>query len=140
LGEEKALHKISEQLGVSYELLTQQRQQTNLGLGELLIANSLASSLQANAPDKTFEALVLEHQAGKGWGEIAKENGANLGKVVSQVKRANKAIANEQKNQNRNAEAKRADAGSGTGSGAQSGKAYQNAGRHGSGSAGHGRK
>lgn len=136
LGEEKSLQMLSKQLGIPYDTLALQRQQTNLGLGQLFIANSLAASLQATAPENNFDTIVQRFQSGAGWGVIAKENGLTLGKVVSQMKRSNTAMEREQRNQARTAEMRKTNGGSGT----KAGKARQNSSRRtGASSSGRGR-
>lgn len=86
IGNEKALQSMSGRLGVPVETLKTQREQTNLGLGNIFVANALAK-----ASGKEFSTLVQEFQTGKGWGEIGKSYGVKLGSVVSQLKRSNQA-------------------------------------------------
>jgi hypothetical protein len=102
LGNEKAVKMLSGQLGIPPDRLISQKQQSNLGYGELFIANSLAASLQNSEPNKDFNALVQEFRSGKGWGEIAKENGLKLGSVISEMKRSGAAMEREYQNQVKN--------------------------------------
>lgn len=135
LGEEKTLQMLSQQLGISSDTLALQRQQTNLGFGQLFVANSLATSLQAANPEKNFDAIVQQFQSGTGWGAIAKENGLTLGKVVSQMKRSNTAMERERQNQVRASEARK----TGSGSASKAGQTRQNTGRRGGNATGRGR-
>ncbi len=75
---------LSKQLNVPVTTLQTEQKSTNFGFGQLFIANSLAT-----ASGKTFDQISQEFKSGKGWGEIAKENNLKLGRVVSDLKRAN---------------------------------------------------
>ncbi len=86
-GQEAVFDSLSKQLNIPVDTLKTQQANTNFGPGQLFIANSLAT-----ASGKTFDQMVQEFKSGKGWGEIAKENNLNLGKVVSGLKRANKQV------------------------------------------------
>ncbi len=86
-GQETVFNSLSKQLNIPVDTLKAQQTSTNFGPGQLFIANSLAT-----ASGKTFDQMVQEFKSGKGWGEIAKENNLNLGKVVSDLKRANKQV------------------------------------------------
>ena len=67
----------------------------NLSPGQATIA--LALSQQLMKQDKTLsqqqalDKIVADRQAGQGWGEIAHGLGLKLGRVVSEVKKADKA-------------------------------------------------
>ena len=86
-GQEIVFDSLSRQLHIPVATLRDQEANTNLGLGQIFIANSLAT-----ASGQTFNQMVQEFKSGKGWAEIAKENNLNLGKVVSDLKRANKQL------------------------------------------------
>ena len=86
-GNQVVFKSLSDQLKIPVGTLETQRQSTKFGFGQLFIANSLAQ-----ASGKTFDQIAQEFKSGKGWGEIAKENNVKLGKVVSEVKRANKQL------------------------------------------------
>ncbi len=86
-GGETVFASLSKQLNVPIDTLKSQQARTHFGPGELFIANSLAG-----ASGKTFDQIAQEMKSGKGWGEIAKENNINLGKVVSDLKQANKKV------------------------------------------------
>ncbi len=107
IGNQKTFETLSKQLGVPVDVLTKQQQSTKFGFGQLFIANALANSIKASdATTKvTFESLAAEFQAGKGWGQIAKENNLKLGSVVSQIKRSNKMLERERKNETGGADA-----------------------------------
>jgi hypothetical protein len=93
-GKEIFFESLSKQLNIPIETLKDQEANTNLSPGQLFIANSLAA-----ASGKTFNQMVQEFKSGKGWGEIAKKDNVNLGKVVSDLKRANKQAEEDQAEQ-----------------------------------------
>lgn len=86
-GQAHVLTKISDETGVPVATLQTQRSQTDLGYGELLIANSLAS-----ATGKTFEEIAALKASGQGWGKIAKTYDLKLGPIVSQARHADEAL------------------------------------------------
>ncbi len=90
-GQEMVLNSLSKQLNIPVATLQAEQKSTNFGPGELFIANSLAA-----ASGKTFDQISQEFKSGKGWGEIANENNLKLGKVVSDLKRANKQVEKDQ--------------------------------------------
>jgi hypothetical protein len=90
-GQETVFNSLSQQLNIPVDRLKAQQTSTNLSPGQLFIANSLASE-----SGKTFDQITQEFRSGAGWGEIAKENNLNLGKVVSDLKRANKKVEENQ--------------------------------------------
>lgn len=89
-GNQAVLNSLSKQLNVPAATLQAEQKSTKFGAGQLFIANSLAQ-----ASGKTFDQIAQEFKAGKGWGEIAKENNVKLGKVVSSAKRAGKQMREE---------------------------------------------
>lgn len=93
-GSDAPLVAISKQLGIPIDTLKNEKQSTNFGYGQLFIANALAQST-----GKSFDQLAQEFQQGKGWGEIAKENGVKLGHVVSGIKHADKQMKHEHQSQ-----------------------------------------
>ncbi len=82
-GNQPVFESLSKQLNVPVDVLQADKQNTGFGFGQLFIAHSLAQ-----ASGQSFDQLAGEFRAGKGWGEIAKENNLKLGKVVSGLKRA----------------------------------------------------
>jgi hypothetical protein len=86
-GQETVFNSLSQQLNIPVDTLKAQQTSTNFSPGQLFIANSLAA-----ASGKTFDQMAQEFKSGKGWGEIAKQDNLNLGKVVSDLKRANKKV------------------------------------------------
>ncbi len=82
-GNQVVFESLSEQLKVPVATLEAQQQSTKFGFGQLFIANSVAQ-----ASGQSFDQVAQEFKAGKGWGEIAKENNVKLGKVVSSLKHA----------------------------------------------------
>jgi len=93
-GQEMVLNSLSKQLNIPVATLQAEQKSTNFGPGELFIANSLAA-----ASGKTFDEISQEFKSGKGWGQIANENSLKLGKVVSDLKRANKQIERDRSEQ-----------------------------------------
>lgn len=89
-GQARVLERISKDTSVPVKTLEEQRERSKLGFGGLFIANVLAKET-----GKTFDQIVAWHKDGKGWGEIAKENNVKLGPVISQAKRAEKAVEHE---------------------------------------------
>ena len=87
-GQTRVLTRISNETGVPVDTLQTQKSATGLGNGELEKANLLA-----NATGKSFDEIAAAHQAGEGWGEIAHDNGLNLGKLVSGAHRSSHAGA-----------------------------------------------
>jgi hypothetical protein len=85
------LTRISNETGVSADTLQAERTSTGLGWGELEKAHLLA-----NASGRSFDDVVAAHQGGEGWGKIARDNGLNLGRVVSGARRSSKATSHAQ--------------------------------------------
>jgi hypothetical protein len=86
-GAERAVvDRLAHELGVPAATLSAERQQTGLGWGELAIAHRIAS-----LTGLPLDQVVAQHQAGKGWGLIAKEHGLKLGAVQSGMKSASHA-------------------------------------------------
>jgi|SRR5215469_296860 len=79
------LARISDETGVPVATLQAERASTGLGWGELEKAHLLA-----NASGKSFDEIVALHKGGEGWGQIAHDNGLNLGKVVSNARQSSK--------------------------------------------------
>jgi hypothetical protein len=88
------LTRISNEAGVSADTLQAERTSTGLGWGELEKAHLLA-----NASGRSFDDIVAAHQGGEGWGKIARDNGLNLGRVVSGARRSSKATSHAQNSQ-----------------------------------------
>lgn len=83
---EKPLVDIARKTGVPVETLKTQKARYQLGHGELFIANALAAKT-----GKTFDEIIAERRAGKGWGKLAHENNLKLGPLVSELKQAHHA-------------------------------------------------
>jgi hypothetical protein len=79
------LARISDETGVPVATLQAERASTGLGWGELEKAHLLA-----NQSGKSFDEIVALHKGGEGWGQIAHDNGLNLGKVVSNARQSSK--------------------------------------------------
>ena len=85
------LERISAATGVSVETLQAERSSTGLGWGSLENAHLLA-----NASGQSFDDIVALHQGGQGWGKIARDNGLNLGRLVSDAHRSSQATMHAQ--------------------------------------------
>lgn len=70
--------RISSITRVEQEVLRQQRTEHGIGFGSLAVAHLIAQET-----GQSFEDIVALHKEGAGWGEIAKENGAELGPIVN---------------------------------------------------------
>jgi len=78
--------RISAATGVPVATLQAERASTGLGWGSLENAHLLA-----NASGQSFDNIVAAHQSGQGWGKIARNNGLNLGRLVSNAHRSSNA-------------------------------------------------
>lgn len=78
--------RISTATGVPIETLRAERASTGLGWGSLEKAHLLS-----NATGQSFDNVVALHQSGQGWGKIARNNGLNLGTLVSNAHRSSNA-------------------------------------------------
>ena len=85
------LTRMSTETGVSVDTLQAERTSTGLGWGELEKAHLLA-----NASGTSFDDIVAAHKNGEGWGKIARDNGLNLGRVVSGARRSSQAASHAQ--------------------------------------------
>jgi hypothetical protein len=81
--------RISAATGVPAATLQAQRASTGLGWGSLEKAHLLA-----NATGQSFDDIVALHRSGQGWGKIARNNGVNLGTLVSNAHRSSNATVN----------------------------------------------
>ena len=81
-----SVDRISAATGVSVATLQAERASTGLGWGSLEKAHLLA-----NASGQSFDNVVALHQSGQGWGKIARNNGVNLGTLVSNAHRSSNA-------------------------------------------------
>jgi hypothetical protein len=78
--------RISVATGVPITTLQAERASTGLGWGSLEKAHLLS-----NASGQSFDNVVALHQSGQGWGKIARNNGLNLGTLVSNAHRSSNA-------------------------------------------------
>ena len=83
--------RISAATGVPVATLQTERASTGLGWGSLENAHLLA-----NATGQSFNDIVAQHQGGQGWGKIARDNGLNLGRLVSDAHRSSQATMHAQ--------------------------------------------
>ena len=88
------VERISDETGVPADMLQAERADTGLGWGELETAHLLA-----DASGQSFDDIVALHQAGEGWGKIARDNGLNLGRIVSDAHRSSQAALHAQNTQ-----------------------------------------
>jgi hypothetical protein len=88
------VQRISDETGVPVATLQSERTSTGLGWGELETAHLLS-----NATGQSFDDLVALHQAGEGWGKIARDNGFKLGDIVSAAHRSSQAASHAQNTQ-----------------------------------------
>ena len=80
------VESISAATGVPVATLQAQKASTGLGWEGLEKAHLLA-----NASGQSFDNIVALHQSGHGWGKIARDNGVNLGELVSNARRSGNA-------------------------------------------------
>jgi hypothetical protein len=76
------LNRISKETGVTVATLLTEKSSTQLGYGELEIANLLAK-----ASGQRFDGIVAKFKAGEDWEKIAHDMGLKLGKIVSDARR-----------------------------------------------------
>lgn len=81
-GDAGVLNRISRETGVPVATLLTEKSSTELGYGELEIANLLAK-----ASGQRFDGIVAKFKAGEDWGKIAHDMGLNLGKILSDAHR-----------------------------------------------------
>jgi hypothetical protein len=78
---------LSRKLGISAEVLRQQRTRSALGWGDVLIANYLAT-----AAKRTFDETVAEHQGGKTWSEVAESHQVSAAELLQYVRESEDAV------------------------------------------------
>jgi hypothetical protein len=88
------VQRISDETGVPVDTLQAERTSTGLGWGGLENAHLLS-----NATGQSFDDIVALHQAGEGWGKIARDNGLKLGDIVSAAHRSSQAASHAQNTQ-----------------------------------------
>jgi len=93
-GDQAAFEALSERFNIPIATLQSQKQSSNLGFGQLFIANALAK-----ASGKTFDQVVTEFKGGTGFGAMARESNLKLGRIIKEAKRADKEIKEEAKEQ-----------------------------------------
>ena len=81
-GDASAAARLSKEFGVSADVLTSERQQFDVGWGQILIAHTLEASAKNGA---SADQLLDLRKQGMGWGEIAAGLGLSLGRTVSAV-------------------------------------------------------
>jgi len=94
-GQRRLDERLAKQFNVSQSVITSLRTDRHLSYGQATIA--LALSQQLMKQDKTLDQqsaldkVLAERQAGKGWGVIAHDHNLKLGRVISDVKKADTA-------------------------------------------------
>ena len=78
---------LSRKLGISAEVLRQERARSALGWGDVLIANYLAT-----AAKRTFDETVAEHQGGKTWNEVAESHQVPASELLRYVQESEDAV------------------------------------------------
>ncbi len=78
--------RISTDVGVPVVVLKERQAHWHLTWGELYMIHLLAWESH-----RSFEVILADHQAGRGWGVIAQAYGVKLGKVVSAAHKSEKA-------------------------------------------------
>ena len=86
-GDRVVVGHISRKLGIPVEALRRQRMQTQIGWGEILIANSLAMAARL-----TFDQVVAEHHGGKTWAEVAREHKVDVDRLIADVQRSQEIV------------------------------------------------
>jgi hypothetical protein len=81
-GDAAVLNRTSRETGVPVATLLAEKSSTELGYGELEIANLLAK-----ASGQRFDRIVAKFKAGEDWEKIAHDMGLKLGKIVSAAHR-----------------------------------------------------
>jgi len=78
---------LSRKLRISGDTLQEQRKQTGLNWGQLLIANRLSKE-----KDLTFDQVVAEFKSGKSWETIATDHKVDLEKLTEDVRRTQEVV------------------------------------------------
>ena len=86
-GDRVVVGHLSRKLGLSADVLRQQRTWSGLGWGDVLIANYLAA-----ASRRTFDETVAEHRRGKTWNEIAEGHQVPASELLQYVRESEDAI------------------------------------------------
>ena len=78
LSEQQVLASLATHLGISADILRQQKAEYKLSFGELYFANQLAKTSKTD-----FKSVMAEAKgASKTWGVIAKEKNADMGQIT----------------------------------------------------------
>jgi hypothetical protein len=86
-GDRVVVGHLSRKLGLSAEVLRQERTRTSLGWGDILIAHYLSSTT-----GRTLDQTVAEHQTGKSWNEIAQSHQVPAAELFQYVKQSEDAV------------------------------------------------
>jgi hypothetical protein len=86
-GDRVVLGHLSRRLGISADVLRQQRARSALGWGDVLIANYLAA-----AATRTFDETVAEHRVGKTWNEVAESHHVSASELLRYVRESEDAV------------------------------------------------
>lgn len=94
-GQQRVAEAIARQFKVDDKVVSDLRAK-NLGFGEVSITLGLAQELMKKDPGLTqqraIDKILAQRASGMGWGQIAHSMDLKLGKIVSDVKRADKGV------------------------------------------------
>ncbi len=94
-GQRRVTEAIAKQFKVQDSVVTNLRSR-NMGYGEITIALALSQALMKRdttlSQQQALDTILAKRAAGGGWGEIAHALGLKLGKVVSEVHKADKRV------------------------------------------------
>jgi len=93
-GQRRLDERLAKQFNVNESLVTQLRTERHLSYGQATIALALSQQLmkqQGLDQQTALDRIIAERQAGKGWGVIAHDHNLKLGRVISDVKKADTA-------------------------------------------------
>lgn len=94
-GQQRVAEAIARQFKVDDKVVSDLRAK-NLGFGEVSITLGLSQELMKKDPSLTqqraIDKILAQRASGMGWGQIAHSMDLKLGKIVSDVKRADKGV------------------------------------------------
>ena len=94
-GQRRLDERLAKQFNVSPTVISGLRTDRHLSYGQATIALALSQQLMKDgkAPNQqaALDTILAERQAGKGWGVIAHDHNLKLGRVISDVKKADTA-------------------------------------------------
>jgi hypothetical protein len=93
-GQRRLDERLAKQFNVNESVVTQLRTERHLSYGQATIALALSQQLMKRDnmnQQQALDTILAERQAGKGWGVIAHDHNLKLGRVISDVKKADTA-------------------------------------------------